>query len=42
MLTREELLNAPESEYMNADQLAFFKALLEQLRQDIMGTVHRS
>ncbi|ONF44100.1 RNA polymerase-binding protein DksA [Marinobacter lutaoensis] len=39
MLTREELLNAPESEYMNADQLAFFKALLEQLRQDTMDSI---
>lgn len=39
MLTREELLNAPESEYMNAGQLAFFKALLEQLRQDTMDSI---
>lgn len=29
MLTTEQLLAAPEDDYMNADQLAFFKDLLE-------------
>ncbi|SFQ19415.1 hypothetical protein SAMN05216190_14014 [Pseudomonas borbori] len=27
-MTRDELLSAPESDYMNEAQLAFFKALL--------------
>ncbi|WP_228160566.1 RNA polymerase-binding protein DksA [Marinobacter bohaiensis] len=39
MLTEEDLKAAPESDYMNADQLAYFKALLERLRQDTMDGV---
>ena len=31
MLTKEELLAAPEADYMNDEQLAFFKQLLEYL-----------
>ncbi|GAA3556706.1 TraR/DksA C4-type zinc finger protein [Marinobacter xestospongiae] len=39
MLTKEELLEAPEADYMNEAQIAFFKATLEQLRQDTMDSI---
>lgn len=37
VLTEEELLKMPESEYMNAAQLAFFKEKLRQLEADILS-----
>ena len=36
LLTEEELLAMPESDYMNEAQLAFFKDRLKQLEQDIL------
>lgn len=39
MLTKEQLLAMPESEYMNEAQLAFFKQLLEQQRDEILENI---
>jgi DnaK suppressor protein len=36
LLTEQELLNAPESDYMNAAQLAYFKSVLEKLQQELL------
>jgi DnaK suppressor protein len=36
MLTEEEILKAPEKDYMNAAQLAFFRARLQHMEQDIL------
>ena len=36
MLTQEQILAAPESEYMNDEQLAFFKDLLLTQEQEIL------
>jgi DnaK suppressor protein len=36
VLTEEEILRAPEKDYMNAAQLAFFKARLQAMEQDIL------
>ena len=35
-LTEEEILNAPEKDYMNEAQLAFFKKRLEDIRDQIL------
>ncbi len=35
-LTEEKILQMSEKDYMNADQLAFFKLRLEQLEKDLM------
>ncbi len=35
-LTEEKILKMSEKEYMNADQLAFFKLRLEQLEKELM------
>ncbi|QFY76563.1 RNA polymerase-binding protein DksA [Alcaligenes faecalis] len=37
LLTEQELLAMPESDYMNAAQLGFFKHRLRQLEQDILA-----
>ncbi|MCC2597699.1 RNA polymerase-binding protein DksA [Pusillimonas sp. MFBS29] len=37
LLTEKELLAMPESEYMNADQLAFFRNRLKELEQEILN-----
>jgi len=37
LLTEEELLAMPESDYMNADQLAFFRNRLKELEQEILN-----
>lgn len=37
MLTRDKLLNMPAQDYMNAEQSAFFKALLEAMRDEIQA-----
>jgi DnaK suppressor protein len=37
LLTEEELLAMPESDYMNEDQLAFFKNRLKELEQEILN-----
>ncbi len=37
ILTEEELLKMPESEYMNAAQLAFFKEKLKSLESEILS-----
>ena len=37
ILTEEELLNMPDEEYMNADQLAFFRRLIERQRDEILA-----
>ena len=36
LITEAALLKMPESEYMSAQQLAFFKAKLRQLEDDIL------
>ncbi len=36
MLTEEELLAAPEDDYMNDDQLAFFQQRLLEMRQSLI------
>ncbi|NGM86558.1 RNA polymerase-binding protein DksA [Parapusillimonas sp. SGNA-6] len=37
LLTEEELLAQPEENYMNAEQLAFFRDRLQKLEADILG-----
>lgn len=39
MLTREQIQNAPEEAYMNPEQLAFFRRLLEDLRLETMTNI---
>lgn len=39
MLTREELLQAPEDDYMSPLQLEFFRKMLEDLRQETMDNI---
>ena len=39
MLTEKQLIEAPEDHYMNDDQLAFFKRLLESKIAEIEGDV---
>lgn len=41
-LTREQLLAAPEADYMSADQLAFFKALLLKEKQALLDNAHET
>lgn len=36
LLTEQELLNAPESDYMNAAQLAYFKQVLIKLQEELL------
>ncbi len=36
-LTEEELLKAPETDYMNAAQLAYFKHMLEDLQRQLLA-----
>lgn len=36
IITREALLKMPEKDYMNAAQLAYFRAELEKMRQEIL------
>ena len=36
VLTEEEILRAPDKDYMNGAQLAFFKARLQEREQDIL------
>jgi len=38
-LTKDELLQAPEEDYMNDAQLAFFRELLEELRTETMDNI---
>lgn len=37
LLTEQELLNAHESDYMNAAQLAYFKHVLETLEKELLA-----
>jgi DnaK suppressor protein len=37
LLTEKELLAMPDSDYMNADQLAFFRDRLKSLEQEILN-----
>ncbi|MGB3290542.1 MAG: RNA polymerase-binding protein DksA [Burkholderiaceae bacterium] len=37
LLTEKELLAMPESDYMNQDQLAFFRNRLKELEQEILS-----
>ncbi|MFW7343285.1 RNA polymerase-binding protein DksA [Pollutimonas sp. H1-120] len=37
LLTEKELLAMPESDYMNAEQLAFFRNRLKELEQEILN-----
>jgi DnaK suppressor protein len=41
-LTEEDLLNAPEEQYMNADQLAFFRERLMAQREEIENDIARA
>ena len=41
-ITKEQLLQASESEYMNDDQLDFFKALLEELKFQTLEDIEAS
>ena len=36
MLTKEKILKAPKKNYMNKEQLSFFKSLLEDLKQETL------
>ena len=38
-ITENELLQAPASDYMNEEQLAFFRRLLEELRVETMESI---
>ena len=42
ILTEEALLKMPEKDYMNQEQLAFFKVRLEQLRHDILKNANET
>jgi len=37
LLTEEQLLTMPESQYMNADQLAFFRYRLQQMERELLS-----
>jgi len=41
-LTEQELLAMPESDYMSAAQLAFFRAKLEALRAEVLAHAQRA
>jgi len=41
-LTEEDLLNAPEEQYMNANQLAFFRERLMAQREEIENDIARA
>lgn len=42
MLTEEELLAAPEDEYMNEEQVEFFRHLLTEMAEDIRQQIDTS
>lgn len=42
VLTREQLLAAPEDEYMSAPQLEFFRALLLKEKQALLDNAHET
>ena len=42
LLTQEEILAAPEEDYMNADQLAFFRQLLLELHDTTVARVREA
>ena len=42
MLTEEELLAAPEEEYMNEEQVEFFRHLLTEMAEDIRQQIETS
>lgn len=39
MLTEAQILKMPEKDYMNAEQLAFFKARLEEIKAELLETI---
>lgn len=39
--SRNEILNMPESDYMNDEQLAFFRHLLETQKQEILDDINQ-
>lgn len=41
-LTQEELLSMPDSEYMNEQQLAFFRQLLEGQKHDLLNNADKT
>jgi DnaK suppressor protein len=41
-LTEAELLKMPARDYMNADQLAFFRARLETMRDEMLGNARET
>lgn len=42
LLTKEQMLAAPEEDYMNAEQLAFFKQLLFELHESTLERVREA
>ena len=42
LLTKEQILAAPEQDYMNADQLAFFRNLLLELHEFTLARVREA
>ena len=42
MLTKEKILKAPKKNYMNKDQLVFFKSLLDDLKQETLTHIREA
>ena len=42
MLTKEKILKAPKKNYMNKEQLTFFKTLLEDLKKDTLTHIREA
>jgi hypothetical protein len=42
LLTTKQILDAPEKDYMNVDQLAFFKHLLLELYESTLARVEEA
>lgn len=42
MLTKEQLLAAPEEDYMNEEQLEFFRALLEEQAEEVRTSLREA
>ena len=39
MLTKEKILKAPKKNYMNKEQLSFFKNFLEELKKETLSHI---
>ena len=42
MLTKEKILKAPKKNYMNKDQLVFFKSLLDDLKKETLTHIREA